>query len=89
MPYALHQAGFGLGVLLLFVVGYITDVSLVLIIRSGRIADVITYQDLVLASLGKYGFYFQSLLQFLYPLICKYIFICFHILNGGLRALVS
>ena len=75
MPYALHEAGFGLGMLLLFLVCYITDVSLVLIIKCARIAEVSTYQDLVLIALGKPWFYVQSLIQFLYPLICKYTYI--------------
>jgi len=35
IPYALHRAGFGLGLALLILVAYITDYSLILMV-SGR-----------------------------------------------------
>lgn len=35
IPYAFHRAGFGLGLLLLILVAYITDYSLILMVSTG------------------------------------------------------
>lgn len=69
MPYALHQAGFGVGVILLFVVAIVTDYSLVLLIKGGLIAGTSTYQGLMEAAFGRPGFYILSVIQFVYPVI--------------------
>ena len=71
MPFALHEAGFGVGVLLILTVAYVTDRSLVLLIAGGRVASVSSYQELVEAAFGKPGYLLCSMLQFLYPFICK------------------
>ncbi|CAL4063760.1 unnamed protein product, partial [Meganyctiphanes norvegica] len=69
MPFALEQAGFGVGLVLLVVVACVTDVSLVLMIKAARISEMNTYQDLVASSFGRIGFYICSALQFMYPFI--------------------
>lgn len=69
MPYALHQAGFGVGIILIFVVALVTDYSLILLIQGGLIAGTKTYQGLMEAAFGRPGFYILSLIQFVYPFI--------------------
>jgi sodium-coupled neutral amino acid transporter 11 len=69
MPYALHQAGVGLGLILMVVVAYITDYSLVLMVRGGQLSGSYTYQGMMEAAFGKWGFYVLSFLQLIYPLI--------------------
>lgn len=69
MPYALQQAGFGVGIILLFVVAVVTDYSLVLLIEGGLLAGTKTYQGLMEAAYGRPGFYILSFLQFVYPMI--------------------
>jgi len=44
MPYALHRAGFGFGLVLLILVAVITDYSLNLLIKAGYHAGVSSYQ---------------------------------------------
>jgi len=72
IPYALHQAGFGTGLLLLVLVALATDYSLVLLIRSGHLSGAFSYQGLMEAAFGKPGFILLSLLQFIYPFIGNY-----------------
>jgi len=72
IPYALHQAGFGTGLLLLILVALATDYSLVLLIRSGHLSGAFSYQGLMEAAFGKPGFILLSLLQFIYPFIGNY-----------------
>ncbi|XP_023708896.1 putative sodium-coupled neutral amino acid transporter 11 isoform X2 [Cryptotermes secundus] len=69
IPYALHQAGFGIGLFLLILVALATDYSLVLMIRSGHLSGAFSYQGLMEAAFGKPGFILLSLLQFIYPFI--------------------
>ncbi|XP_064084050.1 putative sodium-coupled neutral amino acid transporter 11 [Macrobrachium nipponense] len=69
MPFALHAAGFGVGLLLLVLVAIITDVALCLMIAVTRTAQVNTYQHLVSAAFGRPGFIITTCLQFLYPFI--------------------
>ncbi|XP_069702893.1 putative sodium-coupled neutral amino acid transporter 11 isoform X2 [Periplaneta americana] len=69
IPYALHQAGFGIGLLLLVLVALATDYSLVLMIRSGHLSGAFSYQGLMEAAFGKPGFVLLSVLQFIYPFI--------------------
>ncbi|XP_078038057.1 uncharacterized protein LOC144470595 [Augochlora pura] len=69
IPYALHQAGFGLGIALLVVVAGLTDYSLILMVRSGHICGEMSYQGLMRASFGRTGFYILTTLQFFYPFI--------------------
>ncbi|XP_011175926.1 putative sodium-coupled neutral amino acid transporter 11 [Solenopsis invicta] len=69
IPYALHQAGFGLGIGLLILVAVLTDYSLILMVRSGHICGEMSYQGLMRASFGRAGFYILTTLQFVYPFI--------------------
>lgn len=73
IPYALHQAGFGLGIGLLILVAALTDYSLILMVRSGHICGEMSYQGLMRASFGRAGFYILTALQFVYPFIGMYI----------------
>ncbi|XP_066594514.1 putative sodium-coupled neutral amino acid transporter 11 isoform X2 [Prorops nasuta] len=69
IPYALHQAGFGLGIVLLIMVAVLTDYSLILMVRSGHLCGEMSYQGLMRASFGRAGFYILTILQFIYPFI--------------------
>ncbi|XP_023239840.1 putative sodium-coupled neutral amino acid transporter 11 [Centruroides sculpturatus] len=69
IPYAINQAGFVLGLLLLPIIAIATDYSLCILVKGGNIVGVSTYQDLVQAAFGKPGFYFLTLIQFIYPFI--------------------
>lgn len=73
IPYALHQAGFGLGIGLLILVAALTDYSLILMVRSGHICGEMSYQGLMRASFGRVGFYILTALQFVYPFIGMYL----------------
>ena len=44
MPYALRQCGLVLGIVTLFFVAYITDLSLRLLIKAGNRSGVTNYQ---------------------------------------------
>ncbi|XP_076327788.1 putative sodium-coupled neutral amino acid transporter 11 isoform X2 [Tachypleus tridentatus] len=69
IAYALRQAGFGLGIILLLFIALITDYSLCILVKSGNIVGATTYQDLVHAAFGSPGFYFLTFIQFVYPYI--------------------
>lgn len=71
IPYALHQAGFILGFLLLGFVALVTDYSLRLMVRSAHISGSFSYQGLMEAAFGQTGFYLLTVLQFVYPFIGK------------------
>ncbi|KAK0057372.1 putative sodium-coupled neutral amino acid transporter 11 isoform X1 [Biomphalaria glabrata] len=69
MPFALKQAGFGLGLILIILVAFVTDYSILVLIEAGRLSNTDTYQDMVLVAFGRTGFYILTVLQFLYPFI--------------------
>ncbi|KAM6978207.1 putative sodium-coupled neutral amino acid transporter 11 [Tautogolabrus adspersus] len=69
LPYALNQAGLPLGLLLLILVGFITDYTIILLIKGGSITGTNSYQALVQSTFGFPGFLILSALQFLYPFI--------------------
>lgn len=69
IPYALHESGFGLGLLLLILVAYVTDYSLILMVRSGHISGKFSYQGIMEAAYGKAGYILLGVLQFIYPFI--------------------
>ncbi|XP_066301395.1 putative sodium-coupled neutral amino acid transporter 11 isoform X4 [Branchiostoma lanceolatum] len=79
MPYALKQAGFPMGVLLILIVALITDYSVILLIRGGNLSGTKNYQDLVRAAFGFPGFIFLSIVQFVYPFIAM---ISYNIITG-------
>ncbi|XP_060008729.1 putative sodium-coupled neutral amino acid transporter 11 isoform X1 [Lagenorhynchus albirostris] len=88
LPYSMKQAGFPLGILLLFWVSYVTDFSLVLLIKGGALSGTDTYQSLVNKTFGFPGYLLLSVLQFLYPFIGKdeyeieYSMISYNIITG-------
>ncbi|XP_076461136.1 putative sodium-coupled neutral amino acid transporter 11 isoform X2 [Babylonia areolata] len=69
IPYALKQAGFGLGILMVISVALITDYSILMLVEGGHLSNTDSYQDLVLVTFGRPGFYVLTVLQFLYPFI--------------------
>uniref|UniRef100_A0A8W7P3J9 Putative sodium-coupled neutral amino acid transporter 11 n=1 Tax=Anopheles coluzzii TaxID=1518534 RepID=A0A8W7P3J9_ANOCL len=69
IPYALHRAGFGLGLFLLVIVAAITDYSLILMVRCGHLSGRFSYPGVMEAAYGKGGYYLLSLLQFMYPFL--------------------
>ncbi|NWV17418.1 AVT2 protein, partial [Origma solitaria] len=79
LPYSMKEAGFPLGVLLLFVVAYITDYSIILLIKGGNLSSAKTYQELVRKTYGIAGYVILSALQFLYPFIAL---ISYNIVTG-------
>ncbi|XP_057279757.1 putative sodium-coupled neutral amino acid transporter 11 isoform X2 [Pezoporus wallicus] len=79
LPYSMKEAGFPLGVLLLFGVAYITDYSIILLIKGGNLSSANTYQDLVRKTYGLVGYLILSTLQFLYPFIAM---ISYNIITG-------
>ncbi|XP_016053669.1 PREDICTED: putative sodium-coupled neutral amino acid transporter 11 [Miniopterus natalensis] len=79
LPYSMKQAGFPLGILLLFWVSYVTDFSLVLLIKGGALSGTDTYQSLVNKTFGFPGYLLLSVLQFLYPFIAM---ISYNIVTG-------
>uniref|UniRef100_A0A8D0G6X3 Putative sodium-coupled neutral amino acid transporter 11 n=1 Tax=Sphenodon punctatus TaxID=8508 RepID=A0A8D0G6X3_SPHPU len=70
LPYSMKQAGFPLGILLLLCVAYITDYSIILLIKTGNLSGTNTYQALVNKAYGFAGYLILSTLQFLYPFMC-------------------
>ncbi|XP_008997036.2 putative sodium-coupled neutral amino acid transporter 11 isoform X2 [Callithrix jacchus] len=79
LPYSMKQAGFPLGILLLLWVSYVTDFSLVLLIKGGALSGTDTYQSLVNKTFGFPGYLLLSVLQFLYPFIAM---ISYNIIAG-------
>ncbi|CAF2724897.1 unnamed protein product [Rotaria sp. Silwood2] len=70
MSYSFRQSGYFVGTLLLGMVAVLTDYSTTILLRSGQMAKATTYQELVYNVLGRSGFLWLSLVQFLYPFIC-------------------
>ncbi|XP_077037602.1 putative sodium-coupled neutral amino acid transporter 11 isoform X2 [Agelaius phoeniceus] len=79
LPYSMKEAGFPLGILLLFVVALITDYSIILLIKGGNLSGTKTYQELVKKTYGLVGYLILSILQFLYPFIAM---ISYNIITG-------
>ena len=69
MAYALNQAGVLLGLILIVALGFVTDYSLVILIRASRISGTHSYQGVMNAAFGTTGYALLSLLQFIYPFI--------------------
>ncbi|EEB20085.1 vacuolar amino acid transporter, putative [Pediculus humanus corporis] len=69
IPFALREAGFGLGLLMLILVALVTDYSLILMIKCGYLSGNFTYQGIMESAFGKPGFILLSILQFAYPFI--------------------
>nr|XP_057937930.1 putative sodium-coupled neutral amino acid transporter 11 isoform X1 [Doryrhamphus excisus] len=69
LPYAFNQAGLPFGFLLLILIAFITDYTIILLIRGGHVSGANSYQGLVQSAFGFPGFVLLSALQFLYPFI--------------------
>ncbi|XP_068185866.1 putative sodium-coupled neutral amino acid transporter 11 [Antennarius striatus] len=69
LPYALNLAGLPCGILLLILTAYVTDYSIILLIKGGILSGTNSYQSLVQSTFGFPGFVILSGLQFLYPFI--------------------
>ncbi|XP_041700320.1 putative sodium-coupled neutral amino acid transporter 11 isoform X1 [Coregonus clupeaformis] len=79
LPYSMNQAGLPLGIFLLVLVAFITDYSIILLIKGGNLSGTNSYQSLVRSTFGMTGFLVLSLLQFLYPFIAM---ISYNIITG-------
>ncbi|KAL2081443.1 hypothetical protein ACEWY4_023296 [Coilia grayii] len=79
LPYSLNQAGLPLGLLLLMGVAFITDYSIILLIKGGSLSGTSSYQSLVHSTFGFAGYLVLSALQFLYPFIAM---ISYNIITG-------
>ncbi|XP_059355418.1 putative sodium-coupled neutral amino acid transporter 11 [Carassius carassius] len=79
LPYALSQAGLPMGLLLLVLVAFITDYSIILLVRGGNLSGTHSYQSLVQSTFGQIGYLVVSALQFLYPFIAM---ISYNIITG-------
>ncbi|KAL3270436.1 hypothetical protein HHI36_020991 [Cryptolaemus montrouzieri] len=69
IPYALQRAGFGFGLVLLILVAYITDYSIILMIKSGHLSGRFSYQGIMDAAFGRPGYILLGILQFFYPFV--------------------
>ncbi|RDD38570.1 putative sodium-coupled neutral amino acid transporter 11 [Trichoplax sp. H2] len=67
IPYSIRESGFVFGIILLFLVAYVTDFSILLLVKSGDKAKVNTYQGLVKAAFGRNGYIILSICQFVFP----------------------
>ena len=69
IPFAVSEAGAGLGLLLLFTTAVLTDYSLRLLVRAGLASATTSYQHIMEAAFGRVGFVLLTILQFVYPFI--------------------
>ncbi|KAM3916974.1 putative sodium-coupled neutral amino acid transporter 11 [Leptodactylus fuscus] len=77
----MRLAGLPLGILLLFGVAYVTDYSMILLIRGGDMSGTSSYQALVSRTFGYPGYLLVSALQFLYPFAAM---ISYNIITGDI-----
>ncbi|XP_068103487.1 putative sodium-coupled neutral amino acid transporter 11 [Hyperolius riggenbachi] len=81
LPYSMKLAGLPLGLLLLFGVAYITDYSMILLIKCGAMSGTSSYQSLVSRTFGYPGYLILSALQFLYPFAAM---VSYNIITGDI-----
>jgi len=67
LAYALRIAGLPMGLILLAMCGVVTDYAIILLLKSGELADTYTYQGVVEQAFGKTGLIAISISQFLFP----------------------
>ncbi|KAJ8352278.1 hypothetical protein SKAU_G00237540 [Synaphobranchus kaupii] len=79
LPYSMNQAGFPLGMLLMILVAFITDYSIILLIKGGELSGTRSYQALVQSTFGFTGYFILSVLQFVYPFIAM---VSYNIITG-------
>ena len=73
IPYAIREAGLVLGLVGLCLVAWMTDYSMILMLKGAAIADTNSYQDLMAAAFGRVGFAILSVIQFMFPFIGKWL----------------
>uniref|UniRef100_A0A8C5R540 Putative sodium-coupled neutral amino acid transporter 11 n=1 Tax=Leptobrachium leishanense TaxID=445787 RepID=A0A8C5R540_9ANUR len=81
LPYSMKLAGFPLGLLLLIGVAYVTDYSMIMLIKAGAMSGTTTYQSLVSRTFGFPGYLLLSVLQFLYPFAAM---VSYNIITGDI-----
>ena len=69
IPFAVSEAGAGLGLGLLCTTAVLTDYSLRLLVRAGLASATSSYQHIMEAAFGRVGFVLITILQFVYPFI--------------------
>ncbi|KAL4636204.1 putative sodium-coupled neutral amino acid transporter 11 [Arapaima gigas] len=79
LPYSMNQAGLPLGMILLLITAFITDYTIILMIKGGNLSGAWSYQSLVQNTFGFTGYLILSALQFLYPFIAM---ISYNIITG-------
>merc|ERR1712106_1255960 len=67
MPYALKNAGVGLGLLLFVLVSFISNYTLRLMVKNAELSGSSSYQGVMTVCFGKPGFIIISIIQFLFP----------------------
>ena len=73
IPFAIRETGIVLGLTGLGLVAWMTDYSMILLLKSGTIANTSSYQDLMDAVFGRVGFAILSVLQFMFPFVREYV----------------
>ena len=63
-----------LGLAGLCLVAWMTDYSMILMLKCGTIANTSSYQDLMAAAFGRVGFAILSVLQFMFPFVREYVY---------------
>ena len=64
LPYAIKEAGFAAGTVMIVVVACLTDYSLRQLIEMGKVARVNSYETLMETTFGRPGFVFVSVSMF-------------------------
>lgn len=91
LPYAFNQSGFVLGVILLTGLTFLVDWTVVLLVRTGKLAGKSTYQDVMAQCFGRPGFILISVFQFVFAFggMCAYTVIIGDTLPLVLRSVFS
>jgi hypothetical protein len=66
IPFGMNEAGIGLGLILLWSMAFVTDWSVQLLVKTGRIAGKDSYQAVASFAFGRKGLYAISLFQFIF-----------------------
>lgn len=66
LPFAIKECGFFMGTLMLFLMAFLTDYSVRLIVSSGVKARKLSFESLCEHTLGRPGFYIVSVFMFIF-----------------------
>jgi sodium-coupled neutral amino acid transporter 11 len=69
LAFALHEAGFWMGILLITVLAIVVDWTVNLLILDSKLASQDSYQGLMYHAFGTFGFFTISLFQFLFAFL--------------------